>query len=72
MKIYTYSQARQRLADILRESKTEEVLIRRRSGETFAVIPKAPTGRSPFDVPAITKKISVEEILDALRESRER
>ena len=36
MKIYTYSQAREKLADILEESKSEEVVIRRHKGDMFS------------------------------------
>ena len=73
MKVYTYSEAREKLAAILEESKTEEVIIKRRKGDTYAVVPlpKRP-GRSPFDVAGLDKGIRTEDILDALRESRER
>jgi len=72
MKIYTYSQARQKLADILEESKTEEVVIRRRKGDMFVIAPKSRVRRSPFDVRGLRKDISRKEILEAIRESRER
>ena len=72
MKIYTYSQAREKLADILEESKTEEVIIRRRKGDMFSITPKGPIRCSPFDVAGLRKNISREEILAAIRESRER
>jgi antitoxin Phd len=73
MKVYTYSEAREKLASILEESKTEEVVIRRRKGDMYAIVPR-PTrlGRSPFDVPGLSKGFSREEIVDAIRESRER
>ena len=73
MKVYTYSEAKAKLARILEESKTEEVIIRRRKGDTYAIVPiPARLGRSPFDVPGLKKKISRQEILEAIRESRER
>jgi hypothetical protein len=72
MKIYSYSQARQKLADILEESKSEEVVIKRRKGDMFSIVPKIPRRRSPFDVPGLRTDISRKEILDAIRESRER
>lgn len=72
MKVYTYSQARQKLANILKESKSEEIVIRRRSGDMFSVIPKSSARRSPFDVPGLGKRITRKEILEAVRESRER
>jgi antitoxin Phd len=72
MKIYTYSQARQKLADILEESKSEEVVIKRRKGDMFSIVPKTTRSRSPFNVPGLQKNISRKDILDAIRESRER
>ncbi len=73
MKIYTYSEARQKLARILGESKTEEVIIRRRAGDMFAIVPKSGRARrSPFDVPGLGKNLSRQEILEAIQESRER
>jgi hypothetical protein len=71
MKIYTYSQAREHLADILEESKSEEIIIRRRKGDMFSVSPKFPSRRSPFNVPTLKKKIKRKEIVEAIRESRE-
>ena len=72
MKIYTYSQAREKLADILKESKKEEVVIRRRKGDSFSIIPKLQSRNSPFDVVGLRKRITRKEILEAIRESRER
>jgi len=73
MKIYTYSEARQKLARILEESKTEEVIIRRRKGDMYAIVPKSGRPRrSPFDVPGLGKRLTRQEILEAIRESRER
>ena len=71
MKIYTYSQAREKLAALLEESKNEEVVIRRRKGDMFSIAPKSPSRRSPFDVPGLSKKITRKQIVQALRESRE-
>lgn len=72
MKIYTYSQAREKLADLLEESKKDEVVIRRRRGDMFSIAPKLPSRRSPFDVPGLGKRITRKEILEAIHESRER
>jgi hypothetical protein len=73
VKIYTYSEAREKLARILEESKTEEVIIKRRKGDMYAIVPKSGRARrSPFDVPGLGKNISRQEILDAIRESKER
>jgi hypothetical protein len=73
MKVYTYSKARENLASVLEESKTEEVVIKRRKGDSYAIVPKLPRHqRSPFDVKGLNKGISKEEIVDAIRKSRER
>ena len=72
MKTYTYSQARERLADILEESKKEEIVIRRRKGDIFSIVPKAPVRRSPFDVSGLHKNIPLKEIIKAIHESRKR
>ncbi|WKZ19084.1 MAG: type II toxin-antitoxin system Phd/YefM family antitoxin [Candidatus Jettenia sp. CY-1] len=72
MKIYTYSQARNKLAKILEESKNEEIVIRRRKGDMFSIIPKSPARRSPFNITGLHKNISRKEILEAIHESRER
>jgi hypothetical protein len=72
MKIYTYSQAREKLADILEESKKEEVIIRRRKGDMFSIVPKSRRLRSPFDVPGLRKGITKREILEAIQDSRYR
>ena len=71
MKKYTYSQARQRLSEVLDTALKEDVLITRRGGETFHVIHKT-TSKSPFDVPAIKTKATTRDILNAIRESRRR
>ena len=69
MKVYTYSQARQNLAQVLNQSKGEAVLIRRRGGDSFAVVPKPREG-SPFDVPGVRTAAATADILAAVRESR--
>ncbi len=69
MKVYTYSQARQNLAEVLNQSKDEEVVIRRRGGDAFVVTPKPREG-SPFDVPGVKTGATTKDILSALKESR--
>ncbi len=71
MKVYTYSEARQRLADVLNIARSEEVVIKRRGGEAFSIIFKK-SKKSPFDVPGIQTKATTKDILEAVRESRER
>jgi len=71
MKVYTYSEARQRLADVLNIARTEEVVIKRRGGETFSIIFRKST-KSPFDIPGIKTKATTKDILEAVRKSRDR
>ncbi len=71
MKVYTYSQARQNLSQVLNRAKAERVVIRRRGGEVFAVVPQRRTG-SPFDVAGVKTKAATSDILSAVREVRSR
>jgi len=69
MRVYTYSEARQRLSEVLDTARREEVLIRRRGGETFRLIYDVPR-KSPFDVPPVKTKATTRDILAAIRKSR--
>ncbi len=71
MKVFTYSEARQRLSTVLDTARREEVVIMRRGGEAFSLTYKT-VPRSPFDVPGIKTKASTQDILAAIRESRSR
>ena len=71
MKVYTYTQAREHLAALLDEAKQDEVIIRRRNGEQFSIVLRRP-GASPFDVAPVKTRATTQDILDAIRESRER
>jgi prevent-host-death family protein len=71
MKVYSYSEARQRLSDVLNTARSEEVIIKRRGGETFSIIYRK-NKKSPFDVPGIRTKATTKDILSAVRESRKR
>jgi antitoxin Phd len=72
MQVYTYSEARQKLSSVLEQAETTgKVLIRRKDGRTFALIPEK-VAASPLDVPSIKAKITTKEIVDIIREGRER
>ncbi len=72
MQIYTYSEARQKLAVVLREAEsTGKVIIRRKDGRTFALVPET-IASSPLDVPSIKAEVTTEEIVDIVRDGRER
>jgi antitoxin Phd len=70
MKVYTYSEARQRLASLLDQARREgQVRIRRRDGQTFVLRPVT-TPRSPLDVPGVPARLSPGELEAILEESR--
>lgn len=70
MKVYSYSAARQRLAELLNRARREgQVEIRRRDGQVFIVRAGARSG-SPLDVPAVRTNLSREEVVGLVRESR--
>ena len=72
MRVYSYSEARQKLATVLKQAEnTGKVIIRRKDGRTFALIPEK-IATSPLDVPSIKAKVTTEEIIDIIREGRER
>ncbi len=70
MNIYTYTEARQNLADLLDEAIQEgEVLIKRRDGQVFVVKPQPRTG-SPLDVAGMDMNLTAAEILTFIQEGR--
>ncbi|BBO87734.1 type II toxin-antitoxin system Phd/YefM family antitoxin [Desulfosarcina ovata] len=72
MQVYTYSEARQNLAFMLEQAEnTGKVLIRRKDGRTFALVPERNI-YSLLDIPSIKAKITTQEIVDIVREGRER
>jgi antitoxin (DNA-binding transcriptional repressor) of toxin-antitoxin stability system len=72
MKVYTYSEARQRLARLLDEAREGgEIRIKRRDGAEFAVRPVR-LSRSPLDVPGVATDVTAEDIMAAVQDSRER
>ena len=77
MKVYTYTEARRKLADVLDQVSDEgEVVVRRRDGREYVVRPRT-SKASPLDVEPVEsdedqEPISREEIVRAVREGRER
>lgn len=70
MKVYTYSEARQKLAAVLEQARMEgEVRIRRSDGLTFVLHPTEATG-SPLDVSGVDLGLSRAEIVEAIHEGR--
>ena len=72
MKSFTYSEARQNLSKLLALAQKEEIEIRRKDGTVFLLRSKPTESKSPFDVPGIRTAASTVDIVDAIRESRDR
>ena len=70
MKVFTYSEARQNLSQILKLAQREEIEIRRRDGAVFSLRSKNSKLKSPFDVQGVSTSVSSTDILDAVQESR--
>jgi len=72
MKVYTYTEARQRLSRVLDEARTRgESRIKRQDGSEFIVQPVKSKG-SPLDVKGVKSKATSSDIRSAIREGRER
>ena len=71
MNVYTYSEARQKLATLLDKAAEEgEVRIRRRDGQVFIIKPQT-RRRSPLEVDGPDLKLTLPEILQSIQEGRE-
>ncbi|MBC8413488.1 MAG: type II toxin-antitoxin system Phd/YefM family antitoxin [Nitrospira sp.] len=72
MTTYTFSEARQKLSSVLEQAKDHgEVLIKRKDGSLFVVKPVS-SKRSPLDVSGVNINLKADEIVDIIREVRER
>jgi len=69
MKVFTYSEARQNLSELLNTAQNEDVEIRRRDGAIFSIVPKREKEKSPFDVAGIKTRATTQDILNAVKES---
>lgn len=68
--LYTYSEARQKLATLLEQAMKEgEVRIKRKDGQTFVIRPEKRAG-SPLDIEGIPLAITTAEIVQFVREGR--
>jgi len=71
MNVYTYTEARQKLATLLNRALQEgEVLIKRRDGQVFVLKPKPPADDSPLDVGGVNLNITATEIVNFIHEGR--
>jgi prevent-host-death family protein len=75
MKIYNYSEARQKFSTVLNTALKEEVIITRRDGSKFKLISINENNKdlkSPLEnIQGIKTNITMDEILEAIRQGRE-
>lgn len=72
MTVYTFSEARQKLAALLERARKEGgVRVKRRDGQVFVIRPERPK-RSPLDVDGVHVDISAREIVGIVRHIRQR
>jgi len=70
--VFTYSEARQKFSSVLDKAAAEgEVIIQRKDGQVFIIKP-VKKATSPLDVPGIDVDVTTHEIVDFIRESREK
>jgi antitoxin Phd len=70
MNVYTYSEARQKLAALLdKAARDGEVRIRRRDGQVFVIKPQTRRS-SPLDIDGIDLNLTLPEILESIQEGR--
>ena len=72
MRVYTYSEARQNFASLLEIAQRDGAVgIRRKDGQSFVLQPET-SGASPLDVEGVDLGVSSAEIVEIIREGRER
>jgi hypothetical protein len=76
MKVFNYSEARQNFTTVLNTALKEEVIIARKDGSRFKLVSiqeNKQKEKSPLeDIKGIKANIAMDDIIDAIRESRER
>jgi len=70
MRVFTYSEARKRLAEVLDMAREDEVIIRRRNGDTFSLT-RVQKQASVLDIDGFEVDVTTQELVAAVRESRE-
>ncbi|MCC7163117.1 MAG: hypothetical protein IT331_11525 [Anaerolineae bacterium] len=73
MIIYSFSEVRERLASFLAKALRDgQVKFQDANGQIFVLRPERQPKKSPFEVQSISLPITTDDILAAIRESRER
>ena len=72
MKVYSCSEARRKFAAILDTAQKEGVIITRRDGRRYKIVPlnTPEEGKSPLSIKHLKTNITTEEILSVIREGR--
>ena len=75
MRIFNYSEARQHFTSVLNTALKEEVIIRRKDGSRFKIVPMdtgTEKGKSPLEgIEGIKADVTTKELLEVIREGRE-
>ena len=74
MRVYNYSEARQNFTAVLNNALKEDVIIRRKDGSKFKIIPiiDSKKGKSPLEeIKGIKANVTTSELVEIIREGRE-
>jgi len=74
MRVYNYSEARQKLTTVLNTALKEDVIIRRKDGSKFKIVPMIETkkGKSTLEgIKARKANVTTDELIKIIREGRE-
>ena len=74
MRIFNYSEARQNFTTVLNTALKEEVIIRRKDGSRFKIVPIPGNnkGKSPLEgIKGVKANVTTQELLEIIREGRE-
>ena len=75
MRVYNYSEARQNFTAVLNTALKEEVVVRRKDGSRFKIVPltsEKKKGKSPLEgIKGVNANITTQELVDIVREGRE-
>ena len=74
MRVFNYSEARQNFTAVLNTALKEEVIIRRKDGSKFKIVPMVEVnkGKSPLEgIKGVKANVTTNELIEVIREGRE-
>ena len=74
MRVYNYSEARQKFTTVLNTALKEDVIIRRKDGSKFKIVSLAEVkkGKSPLEgIKGIKANVTTSDLVEIIREGRE-